>query len=109
MLCVVTLLRERGRRLKRSELPTPVLGELEVALDDGRTSFKRVLMVANLTVERSPGIRQHAVLPLFDARLAKIEGDAITLIGIELSSEARGPTLEYVQVWQCVPVASTDA
>lgn len=99
----VTLLRAQGMRLRTRELQAPVRGELVVAMDDGRTSFKRPLLVAKLKVPRgASGLLVDALLPLFDVELVAL-ADAITLQGIELDHrESR--VYELRQMWRCVPV-----
>lgn len=107
MLVDLVLLRTDGLRLRTPELAPPVRGELELAHVDGRTtSFKRPTTVAHLYA--SQGVQQHRqdlVRPLFDARVVAIEGDLITLAGIELTPSADTTrTYAHEQVWRCTVV-----
>lgn len=47
--------------------------------------------------------RQDVVKPLFDAQVIRIDGETITLTGIELAS-AEGRVVESSQVWRCTLV-----
>lgn len=75
MLVDVVQLRAKGVRLRKGELQEPVCGQL--LIEDGpetATSFKRPIRVACLY--RSIGVQQtlqHAVPPLFDAVVIRME------------------------------------
>lgn len=105
MLVDVVTLRAKGVRLRKGELPAPVRGHLVIEDDAGTSSsFKRPIRVAHLY--QAIGVqqtRQDAMLPLFDAAVIRIEGEVITLTGIELASED-GRVAEHGQVWRCTLV-----
>lgn len=102
MLFDVVLLRSAGVRLRKGELPAAVRGHLVIEDEAGTSSsFKRPIRVAHLY--QAIGVqqtRQDAMLPLFEATVIRIEGDVITLTGIELASEA-GRVAEHGQIWRC--------
>ncbi|WP_128002208.1 MULTISPECIES: hypothetical protein [Piscinibacter] len=102
MLVDVVLLRDKGMRLRKGELQPAVRGELELGDDSGSgLSFKRPLRVARLY--KRIGVqsqRQDALLPLFDARVIRVEDDTLTITGVELSSEGDRIS-EFGQVWRC--------
>jgi len=108
MLVDLVKIRAGGLRLRQSELEEPIRGEL-VLLDDTGThlSFKRPMKVAHLfqpTAGWQDG-RQDATKPLFDAQVLRIEGDVITITGLELESTTGGERVyEHAQVWRCTVV-----
>lgn len=105
MLVDVVRLRDGGMRLRQGELQPAVRGELEITDDTGTSlSFKRPVRVARLY--RRIGVqqqRQDALLPIFDARVIRIEEDTITITGVELSS-ASNRVSEVGQIWRCTLV-----
>ena len=105
MLVDVVTLRARGVRLRKGEPPAPVRGHLVIEDDAGTSSsFKRPIRVVHLY--QAIGVqqtRQDAMLPLFDATVIRIEGEVITVTGIELAS-ADGRVAEHGQVWRCTLV-----
>lgn len=104
MLCDVTLLRRNGMRLRKGELQEPARGMLRVAMDDGRSSFKRPLLVATLQAPKGASRQMlDLLLPLFDASIVSAGDGSMTLQGIELQT-LDGRVFEHVQLWRCVPV-----
>lgn len=98
--------RAGGLRLRPSELEAPIRGDLVLRDDPGtHLSFKRPMRVAHLyqpTTGWQDG-RQDATKPLFDVQVIRIEGDAITLVGLELESVG-DRVYEHSQVWRCTVV-----
>ena len=107
MWCRVTRLRKHGVRLRPSELDQPIEGDLLIRAEgDGRTSFARPVLEAHL--RRPQGVSQMMVdvmLPIFDARLIGVDGQTLTLIGTELSTQPDLRVIESVQVWRCEVLA----
>lgn len=113
MLCDVVLLRWRGLRLKPKELDPPVRGDLVITDRGGEpamSSFKRPVRAAKLyALGGNPEIRREVLQPIFDVDVLRIEGDAITILGIELQSELETRQLwEHVQIWRCTLVAAPE-
>lgn len=102
MLFDVVQLRTSGVRRRKIELQPPVRGHLVIDDDAGTSnSFKRPIRVAHLY--QAIGVqqtRQDAMLPLFDAVVIRVEGEVITVTGIELAS-TDGRVAEHGQVWRC--------
>lgn len=96
----VTLLRANGVRLKRSELATPVIGELVVAWMP-ESNFKRPVRKAEL-FDRSASVDRPLLLPLFKPVLVHMASELLVLQGVELSMQD-GRVAELVQVWHCTP------
>jgi hypothetical protein len=108
MLVDVVRLRRAGLRLRPAELASPVRGLLEFSDDDGRhSSFKRPTRTAHL-YERVgvAGVKRGLLVPLCDATVILIEGDTITIVGVELDTRKEMTTealrvTEFGQVWRC--------
>lgn len=111
MIVDVVMLRATGLRLRPSELAPAVRGDLVLADDDGHhTSLKRATSVAHLfnVGPGDPRYRGELLRPLFDARVIRIEGDTITVAGIELEASADTTrTSEHGQVWRCTVVTAS--
>lgn len=102
MKWAVTQLRDRGRRLKRGDWPTPVVGELQLAVMP-ETNAKRPLK--KMELYGNPGtVRQSLLLPLFEPQIISMDTEAMVLHGMQLSS-ADGSMFEHMQVWHCVPAS----
>jgi hypothetical protein len=105
MLVDVTLLRAKGVRLRKGELPAPARGHLVIEDDPGTaSSFKRPVRVAHLY--HAIGVqqtRQDLLLPIFDAVVIRIEAEVITITGTELASDG-DRVAENGQVWRCALV-----
>lgn len=100
MRWAVTQLRDKGRRLKRSEWPEPVVGQLELSLM-AETNAKRPLKKMEL-YEDYGSVRRSILLPIFDPQIISMDAGGMVLHGMQLSSEA-GSIYEHMQVWHCVP------
>ena len=105
MLVDVVRLRDGGMRLRQGELQPAERGELEITDDSGASlSFKRPVRVARLY--KRIGVqaqRQDALLPLFEARVIRVEDETITITGVELSSTGNRVS-EVGQIWRCTLV-----
>ncbi|URI11062.1 hypothetical protein MW290_19015 [Aquincola tertiaricarbonis] len=100
MRWAVTQLRDKGRRLKRTEWPAPVVGELELSVMP-ETNAKRPLK--KLELYGTPGtVRQSLLLPLFEPQIIAMDGAGLVLHGMQLASDD-GSVYEHIQVWHCVP------
>lgn len=110
MKMMVTQLRERGRVLRRSELPAPIEGNL--LIDDfpphaDKDRWKRRARLAATEVYGS--VHPNLIQPIFDVQLMKIDEGAMYLQGMERHTDDGGATLiEVVQVWMCVTAAGTE-
>lgn len=102
MWAQVQVLRRKGARLKDAELAPPVEGELSIAFQQLMRDGRPPIRVATLKTATSglQDVCRGLLLPLFDARLLDLEGDAFRLAGIELDRED-GTTSEHVQIWRC--------
>lgn len=109
MKMIVTQLRERGRVLRRSELPTPVEGDLlidDFPPDSGQDRWKRRARL--VATELYGSVHPNLIQPIFDVQLMKIDAGAMYLQGMERHTDDGGATLiEVVQVWMCVTAAGT--
>jgi hypothetical protein len=112
MWCKLTRLRRKGLRLRPSELEDPIEGDLLIKPEgDGQTSLRRPILEAHL---RRPhgvaGMLVDVVLPIFDVRMIGVDGQTLTISGVELST-GPAPELrvtEYVQIWRCAFVTPGD-
>ena len=99
MLCKLTIHRDQGRPLKRSELAEPISGELEWMAHpnpNGRALaavylFKRV----GVSGSASP-----AIPPLFDPFVRTIKDGVIVIQGTQMAPG----DVELVQVWSVRPL-----
>lgn len=106
----VTRLRDRGRVLRRGELPAPVEGDLLVDDFPPHADRDRWKRRARLAAPDAYGTVQPSLLqPIFDVQLMKIDQGAMYLQGMERHSDDGGATItEVVQVWMCeTPLLST--
>ena len=104
MKWAVTQMRLAGRRLRRGELPEPVVGELELTVMP-ETNARRPLK--KLDLFGVPGtVRQSPLLPLFDPQIISMDAGGMVLHGMQLHSEGGG-TFEHMQVWHCVPPSAS--
>lgn len=101
MRWAVTQLRDKGRRLKRSEWPEPVVGELELAVMP-ETNARRPLKKMELFGTPST-VRQSLLLPLFEPQIISMDAAGMVLHGMQLASDPEA-VYEHMQVWHCVPV-----
>lgn len=100
MRWAVTQLRAQGRRLRRSEWPAPVVGELELSVMP-ETNARRPLR--KLELYGTPGtVRQSLLLPLFEPQIISMDRGGMVLHGMQLASGDAG-VFEHMQVWHCVP------
>jgi len=87
-------------RLRPSELEPPVRGHLQLGEEDlHKSSFKRGCVVARPQTARTPTIKCDELLPLFDARVLRLEGAQIVIIGTELNTQGGGRVAELGQIW----------
>ncbi len=105
MLVSVTLHRDKGRRLTKSEIAAPLLGDLEWTQHSDSTGRRMAHNVVFLfRVDGSMPYAQPMVRPLFDPRIEKIDGQTVVIAGTEMDS-AGGRLVEHIQVWACTPVS----
>jgi hypothetical protein len=101
MLCEVTILRRRGRRIPQSEWPRALVASLEVRDWDGLSNdFKHHIRVANLYGLK--GVTKSLLGTIFAPELLLTIGDGILICGTELEVLDKR-TYEYVQMWLCRP------
>ena len=103
----VVLCRRNGLRLRKSEWPAPVRGELRIEESErDANSFKRGVRVANLLAPTGAS-RVHAgvLLPIFDPVLIPAPPGHILIRGIEIASMAASDgslnVYEHEQLWLC--------
>lgn len=99
MKCQVTVHRDQGRPLKRSELAPPVRGELEWMPHPGNTG-KSLAAVYLFTRVGVSGSLSPAIPPLFDPFVRKIEKGVIVIQGTQMAPG----DVELVQVWSVEPI-----
>ena len=92
MFCNVVLLRAAGKKLPRAALPPPVRGELSLTVDWAAPPFRPDLR-ARVPVAVLAG---DVYLRLFDARIRKIDGASLVLVGGEATESEWVP-----QAWWC--------
>lgn len=99
----VTPLRDRGRVMRRSELPTPLEGDLLVEDFPPHADRDRWKRRARLVAPDAYGTVQPSLLqPIFDVQLMKVDEGAMYLQGVERHSENGGEIItEVAQVWMC--------
>ncbi len=107
MLCEVILCRKDGRRLRRSEWPAPVVGQLVIDDTDAKHSaFNRNLRAAKLLGYRDSDRYRtseiNLVPPIFDPVLLAAPRGLLVLRGVELDPRDGG-VYELEQVWLCSP------
>lgn len=102
----VTLLRSRGRRLKRSELQPPKEGDLSIfdrAPDPGHVQGRYTLQ-ASVTGERVGQVYPNVLQPIFDVQVLKIDATGMYIQGREIHpEEGNEAVVETMQVWLCQP------
>lgn len=98
----VTLLRSRGRRLKRSELAAPAVGRL--VIDDWPTpnAFNRWVLKAQVVDGVYSSIEANQVQAMFDPQIKRVDETGMYIQGTELHSSEDGVE-EHIQVWLCQP------
>jgi hypothetical protein len=104
----VILCRFQGRRLKRSEWPAPVVGELSIAdIPAKENNFRRNVRMAQLRahLDAFGTALVDVTPPLFDPQLLPAAAGRLVIRGIELDikkAEGGGYTaFEHEQVWLC--------
>lgn len=104
MACSVTVLREKGRRLPRSEWPAVVTGRLTVHDWEGSANgFKRPVRVASVWTRQGTST-DRPVLTMFDPVFYRTVPGGFLLGGIELNSTEAGRVVyEHQQLWQVIP------
>lgn len=104
MLCDIIQLRQRGLRLRESEWPEPVRGNLVVADSPGQhNNFRRHLRQATLFV--ATGVSGHPVpvLRIFDPELLHTTEDGFLVRGVEITVGAEKRIFEVEQMWLVRP------
>jgi hypothetical protein len=109
VLTDVVLLRRKGLRLRPSELAPPVRGILDVRDNTGvQMALKRPYREARLyELIGVSGIPRNLLPGIVDVEVLRIEGDTITLSGLEtesLQTDSDHRVLEHHQIWRCVVV-----
>lgn len=100
MLVDVVLLRQRGRKLDRDQLRTPVRGMLQVdACNAIRTPGHRG--TPSLAVLIRPGVAESLLPPLLFARLGKLRSWQFVIVGMEEESTWRKYPPRHRQTWCC--------
>ena len=92
MLVDVILLRAGGKKLPRASLPPPIRGELSLTIDYANPPFRPDLR-ARVPIAVLAG---DVYLRLFDARINKIDGGSLVLVGGEAAESEWMP-----QAWWC--------
>lgn len=106
MFCEVTLLRRQGRRLKRTDLATPVRGQLRMAeIEQSPKVWPRAMRVLNLI--QVNGLTSRTAIALVEPQFAGVTQDALCFKGIELENRSDG-MYEHAQVWLVRPVPDAD-
>jgi hypothetical protein len=101
MRCRIKRLRDKGVRLKESAIDESFVGELRLRVEESNRSGNPPRRIATLIDTHGTGQwDRNVVAPLFDPRILSIDGDTITLTGVELESVPEG-VRETVQVWRC--------
>ena len=103
MRWAVTLMRDRGQRLRRSEWPEPVAGDLEIAFM--LQTYARSPLKAAQLYDVQGSVRRPLLLPLFEPVLVTMDSHFMLLQGIELEAQ-QGEISEHVQVWHCAPASA---
>lgn len=103
MHCTVTLLRRKGMRLRPTELPPPIEGELSMYDWTTQNNFGRP--VRCMEVKVAVGTLMQARAVLFDPELIAVADGALSFRGIELDT-ADGRVFEHEQVWRVKPIAA---
>lgn len=100
----VTMLRKDGMRLRRGELPSPVVGEMHMYDWAENNSFKRAIRV--LELRRRVGSIDQPFAKLVDPDLVAVQGSAFVFRGIEIEAKG-GRVYEHEQVWRVTPAKET--
>lgn len=99
VFCNVVLLRAAGKKLPHAALPAPVRGELSLTVDWAAPPFRPDLR-ARVPIAVLAG---DVYLRLYDARIRRIDGESMVLVGGE---EADGEWTP--QAWWCRLVDSQE-
>lgn len=98
----VTQLRDHGRRLRRSELSGPVIGELTIELQPKTAEMARGGLTARL-VGNVYGVGSPNILPpMFDVQIIGMDEGNLYIKGTQIAAE-EGVTFDHSQVWMCSP------
>jgi hypothetical protein len=108
MECTVVPLRRRGRRLKRSELAHPVLGQLRVIDWPLPNGLNRCTRKAEIRTIVAGSLSHDLLCPIFDPVMIRVDESGMYLSGWEISTAA-GETSDHAQVWWLRFHALTDA
>ncbi len=96
----VVLLRQRGRKLDRNQLLSPVRGVLQVDRCNAiRTPEHRE--TPRLAVLIRPGVAESLLPPLLFARPGKLRGWQFVIVGMEEESTWRKYPPRHRQAWWC--------
>lgn len=110
MLCQLTFHRRLGLGLAAGQIEPPIFGLLSLDTLPAQDSFKRV--DSPLVLLEPCGSTYRTAATLVDLVLIQLRDGAMVFRGLELISIAKEnmqmDMFEYVQVWQCKPVAQAD-
>ncbi|MDR6859953.1 hypothetical protein [Variovorax guangxiensis] len=103
----VTLLRQRGLRLKRSDLAPPLRGTLRITeMDRATNNSKRNLLRVDLWAAFETS-RMRKLATMSDPVLLPTMGDGLLIAGTELQSEG-DKIWEHRQIWLCRPTTESE-
>lgn len=99
----VTVLRDEGRILKTSELPSPVEGDLTIGDWHPGTPRGRWMRKAELKSKQGGTVAYDALTPIFDPQIMRVDETGMYLQGFQRYPTPDDRIYEFVQVWLCVP------